>query len=90
MQNFLAFRDSPIIPLRRLSRSDKHFLGKEPNHQFYFSFSPQVEFHRLLPFLHDDLPHSVRRMDRAALGLHESGGQSGATFFATANLINDN
>ena len=46
-------------------------------------FLPQVELHRLLPFLHDDLPHSVRRVDRAALGLHESGGKSGATFFET-------
>lgn len=32
----------------------------------------QMEFHRLLPFVHDDFPHLVRGMDRTALGLHES------------------
>lgn len=36
----------------------------------------QVEFQRLLPFIHDDLPYSLRRVDRAAMGLHESWGES--------------
>ena len=32
---------------------------------------PQVELHRLLPLVHDDLPHIVRRMGGAVVGLHE-------------------
>jgi hypothetical protein len=30
----------------------------------------QVEFQRLLPLVHDDFPHFVRRVDRTAVGLH--------------------
>jgi hypothetical protein len=30
----------------------------------------QMELHRLLPLLHDDFPHPVRRVDRAAVGLY--------------------
>ena len=30
-----------------------------------------MELHRLLPLLHDDLPHPLWGVDRAPLGLHE-------------------
>ena len=30
-----------------------------------------MELHGLLPLLHDDLPHPLRGVDRAPLGLHE-------------------
>lgn len=52
--------------------------------QSYFSFV-QVEFHRFLPFVHDDLSDSLRRMDRAFVGLHESGSKTGEKLALPAN-----
>jgi hypothetical protein len=37
----------------------------------------QVEFHGFFSFVHDDLSHPVRRVDRAAVGLHEGGEHRG-------------
>ena len=39
----------------------------------------QMEFHGLLPFVHDDIPDPVRGVDRAPLGLHASRRKSGKT-----------
>jgi len=32
-----------------------------------------MEFQRFLSFVHDDIPHSVRRVDRTIMGLHACG-----------------
>ena len=40
----------------------------------------QVELYRFLSFIYDDFPNFVWRMDRAAMGLHESRVESGKHF----------
>ena len=52
----------------------KHFSMDFLASEFKFSkwqlFWLQMELHRLLPFFHDDLPDSLRRVDWAPVGLH--------------------
>ena len=51
-------------------------LSMDVNHNCVPLFL-QVEFHRFLSLFHDDLSNSLRRVDRALVGLYESRSKTG-------------
>lgn len=56
-------------------RRDRHAVVQQRLHpgQVLPGSGPPLELQRFLPLVHDDLPHTLRRVDRAAVGLHASG-----------------
>ena len=57
-------------------RRDRHAVVQQRLHPGQVLPGPgaTVELQRFLSLVHDDIPHTVRRMDRAPVGLHAGGG----------------
>ena len=52
-------------------------------------FLLQVELHRLLPLFHDDLPHPLRGVDRAPVGLHAHSEARGQYYLEDGDAFDD-
>ena len=48
-----------------------------------------MELHRLLPLFHDDLPHPLRGVDRAPVGLHAHSEARGQYYLEDGDAFDD-
>lgn len=46
-----------------------------------------MELHRFLPFIHDDIPYIVWRMDRAFVGLYACSSEIGNILICLLNIL---